>query len=175
MSLYGIRHLADGFRNVRRNTIQVAEDIPESQYHYRPTPLSRSVVETLVHIAWLGGADRFMHEEKRIASFDGFDFGAFLTTSEVEETRPRSKAEIITLLRSEGARWVQWIEQLPESFLSEPIRLPDGRSLSRFEMLLGTKEHEMEHRAQLTVIQRMLGLVPHFTRNLPVSRGFQKE
>jgi uncharacterized damage-inducible protein DinB len=37
-------------------------------------------------------------------------------------------------------------------------------------MLLGTKEHEMEHRAQLTVIERLLGLVPHFTRNLPISR-----
>jgi uncharacterized damage-inducible protein DinB len=175
MSLYGIRQLADSFRTVRRNTIQVAEEIPEADYQYRPAPASRSVAETLVHIAWLGGADRFMHEEKRLASFDGFDFGAFLTTSEVEETRERSKAEIIELLRVEGDRWAQWVEQLPETFLSEPflsepVRLPDGKSMSRFEMLLGTKEHEMEHRAQLTVIQRLLGLVPHFTRNLPISR-----
>ena len=78
--------------------------------------------------------------------------------------------EIIELLRTEGDRWVHWVEQLPETFLSEPVRLPDGKSVSRFEMLLGTKEHEMEHRAQLTVIQRLLGLVPHFTRNLPISR-----
>ncbi len=170
MSHYGIPQLTDSFRTVRRNTIQVAEEIPEADYQYRPTPASRSVAETLVHIAWLAGADRFMHEEKRIASFDGFDLGAFLATSEVEETRERSKAEIMELLRTEGDRWVQWVEQLPETFLSEPIRLPDGKSVSRFEMLLGTKEHEMEHRAQLTVIQRLLGLVPHFTRNLPISR-----
>jgi uncharacterized damage-inducible protein DinB len=32
-------------------------------------------------------------------------------------------------------------------------------------MLLGTKEHEMHHRAQLTVIERLLGIVPHLTRN----------
>jgi uncharacterized damage-inducible protein DinB len=31
-------------------------------------------------------------------------------------------------------------------------------------MLLGTKEHEMHHRAQLTVIERLLGIVPHLTR-----------
>jgi uncharacterized damage-inducible protein DinB len=170
MSLYGIRQLADSFRTVRRNTIRVAEEIPEADYQYRPAAASRSVAETLVHIAWLGGADRFMHEEIRLVSFDGFDFGAFLTTSEVEETRERSKPEIIELLHTEGDRWVQWVEQLPETFLSEPVRLPDGKSMSRFEMLLGTKEHEMEHRAQLTVIQRLLGLVPHFTRNLPISR-----
>jgi uncharacterized damage-inducible protein DinB len=35
---------------------------------------------------------------------------------------------------------------------------------TRFEMLLGPKEHEMHHRAQLMVLQRMLGLVPHLTR-----------
>jgi uncharacterized damage-inducible protein DinB len=170
MSLYGVRQLTDSFRTVRTNTIRIAEDIPEAEYQYRPTPASRSVAETLVHIAWLAGADRFMHEEKRLTSFDGFDFGAFLATSEVEETRQRSKAEIIELLRTEGDRWARWVEQLPETFLSEPLRLPDGKSVSRFEMLLGTKEHEMGHRAQLTVIERLLGLVPHFTRNLPISR-----
>ena len=31
-------------------------------------------------------------------------------------------------------------------------------------MLLGVKEHEMHHRAQLMLIQRHLGLVPHLTR-----------
>ena len=170
MSLYGVRQLADSFRTVRRNTIQVAEEIPEGEYQYRPAPASRSVAETLVHIAWLASADRLVHEERRLASFDGFDFGAFLVTSEVEETRQRSKAEIIELLRTEGERWARWVEQMPESFLSEAFRLPDGRSVSRFELLLGTKEHELQHRAQVTVIQRLLGLVPHFTRNLPVSR-----
>jgi uncharacterized damage-inducible protein DinB len=37
-------------------------------------------------------------------------------------------------------------------------------SKSRFEMLLGVKEHEMHHRAQLMLVQRLLGLVPHLTR-----------
>jgi uncharacterized damage-inducible protein DinB len=27
----------------------------------------------------------------------------------------------------------------------------------------------MQHRAQLTVIERLLGVVPHFTRNLPAA------
>ena len=170
MLYYGIKQLTDSFRTVRANTIRVAEDIPEAKYNYRPAPASRSVAETLVHIAWLGGADRFMHEEKRLTSFDGFDFGALLATSDAEETRPRSKAEIIELLRTEGERWARWVEQLPDTFLSESLRLPDGKSVSRFEMLVGTKEHELQHRAQLTVIERLVGIVPHFTRNLPPTR-----
>ena len=170
MALYGIHQLTASFRTVRANTIRVADDIPEAAYQYRPAPASRSVAETLVHIAWLADADRVIHVEKALASFDGFDFAAFLVTSEVEETRQRSKAEIIELLRTEGDRWVRWVEQLPEAFLAEPFRSPDGASVSRFEMLLGTKEHELHHRAQLTVIERLLGVVPHFTRNLPISR-----
>ena len=35
---------------------------------------------------------------------------------------------------------------------------------SRFEQLLGVKEHEMHHRAQLMLIERQLGIVPHLTR-----------
>jgi uncharacterized damage-inducible protein DinB len=37
---------------------------------------------------------------------------------------------------------------------------------SRFEMLLSPKEHEMHHRAQLMVVQRMLGITPHLTRQM---------
>ena len=37
---------------------------------------------------------------------------------------------------------------------------------TRFEMLLGTKEHEMHHRGQLMLIERMLGIVPHLTRQM---------
>ena len=170
MSLYGIRQLVDSARTVRRNTIQVAEEIPEAEYQYRPAPASRSVAETLIHIAWLAQADHVIHADKHLASFDGFDFAGFLKSSKVEETHPRSKAEIIQLLRTEGERWARWAEQLPDAFLAEQFQLPNGKSVSRFELLLGTKEHELQHRAQLTVIQRLLGLVPHFTRNLPVSR-----
>jgi uncharacterized damage-inducible protein DinB len=35
---------------------------------------------------------------------------------------------------------------------------------SRFEMIANVKEHEMHHRGQLMLIQRMLGIVPHLTR-----------
>jgi uncharacterized damage-inducible protein DinB len=33
-------------------------------------------------------------------------------------------------------------------------------------MLLGAKEHEMHHRGQLMTLQRMIGQVPHLTRQM---------
>jgi hypothetical protein len=35
---------------------------------------------------------------------------------------------------------------------------------SRFEMVIAAKEHEMHHRGQLMVVERMLGITPHLTR-----------
>ena len=162
-SLYGIRQLVEGVRAVRANTILMADDIPESQYGYRPTPVNRSVAETLVHIAWLGTSDRILHEEAHLDSVEGFDFPALLKKSEVEEKRRRSKAEILELLRTEGERYASWLEHLSEAVLAERVGLPGGGSVSRFEMLLATKEHELQHRAQLTVIDRLIGVVPRFT------------
>ena len=174
MNFYGPKQLVDSIRTVRKNTIQIAEDIPEKEYNYRPTPESRSTAETLVHIAGLARFDRFIHEEEHLSSLEGFDFGALIKKSELEEKHPRSKAEIIDLLRTEGERWSQWVEQLPETLLSEQVRMPGGRSPNRFEMLIGTKEHEMQHRAQLTVIERLLGIVPHLTRNRQAAREASK-
>jgi uncharacterized damage-inducible protein DinB len=31
-------------------------------------------------------------------------------------------------------------------------------------MLMGVKEHEMHHRGQLMLMERMLGITPHLTR-----------
>lgn len=164
MNLYGPEQLAESMRTVRKNTILIADDIPEKEYSYRPTPDSRSVAETLVHIALLSRFDRVLHAEDHPSSREGFDFRPFVEQGESEEKRPRSKSEIVDLLRSEGEGWAQWVENLPEALLSEQVRMPGGASKSRFEMLLGTKEHEMHHRAQLTVVERLLGIVPHLTR-----------
>src|SRR5260370_30341618 len=115
-------------RTVRKNTILVAEDIPEKDYDYRPVPESRSVAETLVHIATLSRADHILHEEERLSSLEGFNFGELIKKSESQEKRPLSKSEIIALLRTEGDRWCQWAEGLPEARLAERVRQPGGAS-----------------------------------------------
>jgi uncharacterized damage-inducible protein DinB len=164
MNPYGPKQLAESMRTVRKNTIQIAEDIPEKDYNYRPTPESRSVLETLVHIASLSRFDRIVHEEQHLSSLEGFDFGA-LFKGEAEEKRIRAKSDVVALLLTQGDRWCQWLEGLPESVLSEHVRQPGGALKTRVEMLVGTKEHEMHHRGQLMVIERLLGIVPHLTRS----------
>jgi uncharacterized damage-inducible protein DinB len=167
MAVYGPGQLAASIRTVRENTIKIADDIPEERYGYRPTAESRSVEELLLHIVVLSQATRYMHEQERIRSFDQYDFGALLKRLPVQEGDRRTKGEIIALLREEGETFSTWLEQLPIAVLEEMVRMPRGadpETKNRFELLLGAKEHEMHHRGQLMVIERLLGIVPHLTR-----------
>jgi uncharacterized damage-inducible protein DinB len=170
MNSYGPQQLAAAVRTVRKNTILVAEDIPEESYGYRVTPDGRSVAETLLHIASAPQLDHFVHGgegRERMSKIDDFSiFGTFLKESPIQETLPYSKAQIVNLLRTEGEKWAEFVEKIPQSQAEELVGMPNGApAKSRFEMLHGTKEHEMHHRAQLMVIERLLGVVPHITRN----------
>jgi len=161
---YGGRELADSFRVVRKNTIQVAEDIPESKYDFVAAPETRSVGKMLVHIAI---ATRIWEEihGKGLTTLVGFDFLGLMDKFNAEENKPRTKKEILDLLRSEGDKFAGWMESLTPEYLAEKVTEPDGKnSKSRFERFLSAKEHEMHHRAQLMLIERQLGIVPHITR-----------
>src|SRR5206468_2936988 len=104
------------------------------------------------------------HKEKR-TSFDGVNFPEMVAQMQAEEAKPRSKAEVIALLKARGDDTANWIASLSESFLAEPFTQPRGEpAKSRFEMIMSLKEHEMHHRAQLMLIERMIGIVPHLTR-----------
>lgn len=161
---YGGKELADAFRTVRKNTIQVAEDIPESSYGHVAAPDVRSVARMLTHVAI---ATRIWEEvhKRRLTTLAGFDFFGTMDRFNAEEVKPRSKAEILELLRTEGEQFTSWLDTLTPEFLAETVTEPDGKtSKARFERLLSAKEHEMHHRAQLMLIERQLGIVPHLTR-----------
>jgi uncharacterized damage-inducible protein DinB len=164
MISYGGKELASAFRTVRKNTIQVAEDIPESKYDFVAAPEVRSVGRMLTHIAIATGIWEEVHK-KRMTTLVGYDFFGAIDRFNAEEAKTRSKAEILELLRTEGEQFAAWLETLTPEFLAEMVTEPDGKTAkSRFERLLGAKEHEMHHRAQLMLIERQLGIVPHLTR-----------
>ena len=165
MISYGGKELASAFRTVRKNTIQVAEDIPESKYGFVAAPEVRSVARMLTHIAIATQVWEEGHKTKRLTTLVGYDFSGLIDRLNAEEAKTRSKSEILELLRTEGERFAAWMETLTPEFLAEMVTEPDGKTAkSRFERLLGAKEHEMHHRAQLMLIERELGIVPHLTR-----------
>jgi len=169
MNYYGAKELAGSYRTVRKNTIAIAADIPEEKYGFRPSPESRSVAQTLVHIAVTTRLGEQIHFVERLSRLDTFDFFGVLGKIHAEENVPRSKQEILGLLRTEGDRFAAYLESASDEFLGEVVTFPAGLeppSKTRFEMLLSAKEHEMHHRGQLMTIERMIGVVPHLTRHM---------
>ena len=164
--MYGAKELAEGFRTVRVNTIQIAQDIPADKYDFKAAPGVKSVGEMLAHLAISPRWQSAVHGE-RMTSIDVAFFGTRLAQAAAEEQALRTKEQIVAALQEEGDRFATFLAGLTTEVLSETVALPSAIQPSgktRFEMLLGVKEHEMHHRGQLMLIERMLGIVPHLTR-----------
>lgn len=163
MTYYGSKELAASWRTVRNNTIQVAEDIPEEQYAFRAAPDTMSVGEMLAHLAcsthW---AEQCLFVEKK-ANVAMEDFGRWMGEIGIKQKALTSKSAIVDALKTNGEVFAKYLESATEADLAAPVAAPNATK-SRFEMALGVKEHEMHHRAQLFLIERMIGIVPHLTR-----------
>src|SRR5258708_6595615 len=108
----------------------------------------RNTITALLHVASLTFFDFHIHQEQRGTSMEGFDFREFFARLQTNEKRGFSKDEILAVLRDEGERWCDWVERLPVARAAEIVTRGAAGGKSRFEMLIGTKEHEMHHRAQ---------------------------
>jgi uncharacterized damage-inducible protein DinB len=167
MTYYSSADLANAFRTVRKNTLQVAHDIPADKFDYRATGDTRSVGETFAHIAantqWIHKA----HGVDKATSLGQQDFGKYIGDAHAYAATLTTRDAIVAALEANGKAFGDWLATLDEATLAEKVAFAppiQPASKTRFEMLLSAKEHEMHHRAQLMLIQRMLGVVPHLTR-----------
>ena len=168
MTYYGAKDLAASFRQVRGNTIQIAEEIPENRYDFRAAPDVRAVAQLLAHIALTPNVQLHL-QQNRFTDLQQVNFMEIIGQLAAEEAKPRTKADVLSLLRSKGDEFAAYVEGLSDTFLAEPVTMPPGAqppTKTRFEMLLSVKEHEMHHRGQLMLVERMIGITPHLTRQM---------
>jgi uncharacterized damage-inducible protein DinB len=169
MNYYTAKEMADSFRIVRKNTLVIAQDLPAEKYTFRAAAETRSVGEVLAHIALSHNFQYQVHAVEHRTTIEGFDFPSLLKQFVAAEKEPRSKEQILEMLQTSGGKWAGWVEGLTDEFLAERVQMPAGMtppSKSRFEMILSVKEHEMHHRGQLMLIERLVGIVPHMTREM---------
>lgn len=165
---YNAKNLAAAFRTVRKNTIQIAEEIPEDKYDFRPTEGARSVGETLKHLAISTAWPLYLHGQ-RISQLNFAMFTEMMAKTVAAEALLHSKADILKALHENGEEYARFLDGMSDEALEEMVSYPPEANQSpksRFEMLLSPKEHEMHHRGQLMVMERMLGITPHLTRQM---------
>src|SRR5689334_3764316 len=98
---YNGKDLARAFRTVRANTIQIAEEIPEDKYGFRPAEGTRTVAETLAHMA----TTTQWTQEAHGARMDMLSFDLFMAAyqrSLAQAASLTTKAQLLDALRTEG-------------------------------------------------------------------------
>jgi uncharacterized damage-inducible protein DinB len=168
MTYYGAKDIAASYRTVRNNTLKIAEEIPEDKYGFRVAEGTRTIAQTLIHISNLHQFTFMLHrDDPSRTTMEGFNFMALLAPIRAMEQETMTKAQILDRLRSGADEFEGWVKTLSEDFLGQVITMPPGGSpptRNRFDMIIAVKEHEMHHRGQLMLMERMIGITPHLTR-----------
>jgi uncharacterized damage-inducible protein DinB len=167
MNYYRGPDLARAFRTVRTNTLEIAREIPAEQYGARPAEGMMTVAEMLAHMAAYPSWHLAAHRDEKLKFISLEDFPRLIGAANAYGATLKTRADIVNALEKDGETLAAWFESLPDATLAELVGFPppiQPATKTRFEILMGIKEHEMHHRAQLMVAQRQLGLVPHLTR-----------
>jgi uncharacterized damage-inducible protein DinB len=135
VTYYGAQQLADSFRTVRKNTLAIAEEIPEDKYAFRATSEVMSVGEMLAHLAIAPMWQIDLHT-RRVARLEFAMFAAHLQQLQVEQAALRTKADIVRTLKDNGDRMARSLKdstkpRSPASSLSHPRCSPSRRRASR--------------------------------------------
>lgn len=152
------------WKDVRNGLISEVERIPDDQFSFRATPETRSIAELLHHVIEvqkiLVGETCREDSNIRRQSF------AHHTKEYASGVRDAAdKQGIIDLLRSSMEDVEPCVRSYAEK-LDEPTSSLDGRTTSKGAILTFAVSHEMYHRGQLTVYERLLNIEPVLTGRL---------
>jgi uncharacterized damage-inducible protein DinB len=157
-----IDRLIESWKDARNGLIDEAAQIPPEQFSFRPTPETRTIAELLQHV--VESQKTFVGETARP------DTNIFRQPLEghAREYAPEAagitdKNGLLELLRSS-------METSEASIRAAGDRLQDktkgfrGNEVAKFDLLTFAVSHEMYHRGQLTVYERLLKLEPVLTQ-----------
>jgi len=146
--------LLDGWNDIGRKLIAMAEDFPEDKYDFKPVPAERSFAEQLLHAA---NANYF---------FTNPVMGMKPPAGEdPKRDQYKTKAAVVDFVKKAFADGAAAIRQKGDKGMSDLIVDPFANQQVRVsDMAWGLIEHSGEHYGQLVVYYRVAGLVPPESR-----------
>lgn len=150
--------------DIRNGFIAEVERIPDDQFSFRATEETRSVAELVQHIIEtqkiLVGETCRPETNLMRQSFPDHTKEYASGVSDVAD-----KASLIELLRSSMTESTEKISSYSDN-LDESMLGFNGKPLSKIDFLTSAMGHEMYHRGQLTVFERLLNVEPALTGRL---------
>jgi len=157
-----VEEICGQWQDVRNGLIKEVELIPEEQRQFRATPETRSVIEILHHIieterVLVGEMCRDNTNLKR-------GFPAMIAEFAGDVKQAATKEEVVALLGSSLTESLDRVRSFGDANFAASMTRFDGREQPKYLMLTFGVAHEMYHRGQITVYQRLLDIEPALTQ-----------
>ena len=152
------------WKDVRTGLIQEVEKIPEDQFSFRATPETRSIAELLQHII---GAQRMLVGEtcRPDTNLMRQSFADHVNEYSAGVNEVTDKNGLLELLRNSMDEAEKCISSHGDN-LNESMMGFTGQPTTKAAFLTFALSHEMYHRGQLTVFERLLNIEPVLTERL---------
>ena len=154
--------LVKTWKDFRRGLIAEVEQIPEDKFDFRATPETRSIAELLRHVVevqkmLIGEAGRADGNLRRQS------FADHVKEYAPDVTGVSDKNGLLELLRSSMEVCEASIRSIDDLLQGSMVGI-DGKPTPKLNVVNFAMSHEMYHRGQLTVYERLLSLEPALTK-----------
>ena len=152
------------WKDTRAGLISEAELIPEERFSFKAASESRSIAEILQHVVQ---SQKFLVGEccRQDTNLMRQSFAAHIKEYAVGVTDVTDKAGLIALLKSSMDAAENAIQSFADKLYETMTRF-DGKPTTKDAFLTFAFSHEMYHRGQLTVYERLMGIEPQLTQRL---------
>ena len=142
----------EGWNDIGRKLIAMAEDFPEAKYDFKPVPAQRSFAEQLLHVA--GSNDLFTAVAKGEKPAD-----------DESQTNYKTKAAVVAYLKKSFADGAAVIKTKGDAGMAQTVVSAESHdTLQVSDLAYALIEHSGEHYGQLVVYYRVAGMVPPESR-----------
>jgi uncharacterized damage-inducible protein DinB len=157
-----VEELIQRWTNVRKGLIGEVNQIPKDQFSFRGTAETRTIEEMIKHIVTF---ERVLIREqcRENANLGRRPFPEHIAEHAPHVATTQGKEALVTLLNNSIDESMQVVRQLGEEGLKQDTRHFDGSTLSKFSFFSFVMSHEMYHRGQIALCERMLGIEPELT------------
>lgn len=154
--------LVNTWKEYRKGLIAEVEQIPEDRFDFRATPETRTIAEVLQHIVeiqkmLIGEAGRVEGNLRRQS------FADHVNEYALEVKAVTDKNGLLELLRN-SMELCEASLRSNDDLMQGSMGGIDGKPTPKLKVVNFAMSHEMYHRGQLTVYERLLNLEPALTK-----------
>lgn len=164
-----VEYIIESWKEVRNGLIDEANQIPADQFSFRPAPDSRSVTQLLQHLV---ESQKFLVGEacRGDTNLRRQSFAAHIKQYAPGVRDINDKDELLNLLRITMDESANRLCDAADEIKNTMKRF-DGKEMTKHAFMSFAIAHEMYHRGQLTVYERLLNIEPALTQRFRKAFG----